>query len=363
LTLLEISNTRLLNQKIEASTLATAKEVVSRMGAMQAQDFAMAKWAIGQRMLNASDEKVESALNEAEIIRTHVLRPTWHFVTADDIYWMLALTAPRIRSSMKSRDRDLELTAEVYNKSFNILQKKLSGGINLTRDEIAQFLNDANIKTDNNRLSHILMGAELESLVCSGRKTGNKLTYGLLAERVTNRKILSKEESLAELAKKYFTSHGPATLKDFAWWSGLAVGDAAKALNSVKTGFISETHGSEVFWFYELISNHVERKTSLHLLPAFDEFLISYKDRSASLANTHNKKAVSDNGIFYPVVILNGQVAGKWKRISKKDKVEIEINLFADSAKITNQLLEKEALLFGQFLNKEVEIIESKIAG
>jgi hypothetical protein len=350
-TLSEISNLRLINQKIEATTFTKANEVVSWMGAIQAQDFAMSKWAIGKRMLGATDEIIETALNDGLIIRTHLLRPTWHLVSTDDIYWMIELTAPRIKSLMKSRDKELGITHELLNKSFGLLEKELSNGINLGREQIAGILNASGIKTNENRLSHILMNAELAGLICSGRRSGNKITFGLLSERVPVRKVFNKDESLAELAKRYFTSHGPASLKDFTWWSGLSVADATKALNLVALDFISLTVGSEKYWLKSEGSNFNGNKNSIHLLPAFDEFLISYRERNASLELVHNRKAISVNGIFYPVIVLNGQVVGTWKRTVQKGKVKIETNFFIAINEKAGILIEKEIGMYTRFLN------------
>jgi hypothetical protein len=354
-TLPEISKLRLQNQKIDNTPFTKAIEVVSWMGAMQAQDYAMSKWAIGQRMFGATDEIIETALNDGLIIRTHILRPTWHLVCADDIYWMLELTAPRIKSSMKSRDKELGLTPEVLNKSFGLLENQLSDGISLSRDQIAGILNVAGIKTDENRLSHILMNAELEKLICSGRRSGNKITFGLLSERVPFRKVFSKEESLAKLAERYFASHGPASLKDFTWWSGLSVADATKALNLVPSDFICEEVGPEKYWLKPIGSYVSESPYSVQLLPAFDEFLISYRDRNASLELVHNRKAISNNGIFYPVIVINGQVAGTWKRTTQKEIVKFETSFFVPITKQTNARIEKEIGNYSRFLNRKLK--------
>lgn len=355
MTLSEISKLRLQSQKIEATTFTNAKEVVTWMGAMQAQDYSMCKWAIGQRMSDATEQVIETALNDGLIIRTHLLRPTWHIVSANDIYWMLELTAPRIKSSTKSRDKELGLTPEVINKSFGLLENQLSNDINLSRDQIAVILNDANIKTDENRLSHILMNAELHGLICSGRRTYGKLTYGLLSERVPVRNSLTKDESLAELAKRYFVSHGPATLQDFTWWSGLSVTDATKALNFVSSGLVSETIGSMKYWLKDDYSTSSRETNSVHLLPAFDEFLISYRDRSAALELVHNRKAISNNGIFYPIIVVNGQVVGIWKRTTRKDRVKIENIFFAAINRKANILIDKEIEIYQQFLNRHAK--------
>ncbi len=193
------------------------------MGAMQAQDYAMAKWAIGARLAGTTDRKVESSINNGEILRIHVLRPTWHFVAADDIHWMLQLSAPKIKSSLATRHKQLELSESVITKTNSIIEKTLSKEIYLTRDELADEFHKAGIRTDDNRLSHILFRSEMDGIVCSGPIKENKLTYALLHERVPHKKEFSRDESLAELAKRYFNSRCPATLEDFIWWSNLTV--------------------------------------------------------------------------------------------------------------------------------------------
>ncbi len=356
MTTTEISNFRLFSQKIALTEFTSAKEIVGWMGAMQAQDFAMAKWAIGLRLLDSTNAKIEKALNKGEIIRTHLMRPTWHFVSADDIYWLLDLTSAKIKSATKSRDKELELSETIFTKCNNIIEKILFNGEHLTREELAKVFNSLNINTDNNRLSHILFRAELEGIVCSGQIKGNKQTYALLCDRVPHKKILSRDESLAELAKRYFTSHGPATLQDFVWWSGLSVTEARRGLEFIQSGFISETIGSSKYWFKDSFSSFRNNTNSVYLLPAFDEYLISYKDRSATLSLIHHKKAVSDNGIFRPVIVVDGQVAGLWKRTIKKDKVVIGTTVFIPEDKVFKSLLTKALMSFGHFLDKGVSL-------
>ena len=231
--LADIAKIRLINQQIAGTKFKSIKDMVGWMGAMQAQDYAMAKWAVGVRLPNLTDQAVENAINNGEIIRTHLLRPTWHLVSADDIYWALELTAPRIMDSLKSRHTELGLSETILTKSNTIMEKALMGGKHLTREELMDELEKAKIPTDDNRLSHLLLWAELNGIVCSGAIKGGKQTHALLEERVSKTKSMTKEEALANLAKKYFTSHGPAALQDFAWWSGLSVGDAKSALEMV----------------------------------------------------------------------------------------------------------------------------------
>jgi hypothetical protein len=326
------------------------------MGAMQAQDYAMAKWGIGVRLPKSTDKQVQEAVDKGEILRTHVMRPTWHFVAADDISWMLELTAPRIRASLKSRQAELGLSETIIAKSFSVMEKAMTGNNHLTREQLHTELGKVKIPTDENRLSHLMAYAELEGLVCSGITKGNKQTYALLEERVKKKKKFTKEEALAELAKRYFLSHCPATINDFSWWSGLSVTDARKGLELVKSNFCSEIIDSETYWFSDAIKPIQKNKQQVYLLPAFDEFLISYKKRTASLPAEHHVKAVSFNGIFYPTIVINGKVTGLWKRTIKKEKVLIETNFFSAPDRATKNLIAERAQAFANFLGKEAII-------
>jgi hypothetical protein len=351
-----ISDARLISQKITAPEFSHAKDVVTWMGAMQAQDYAMAKWAIGVRMTGATDKNVQSALDKGEILRIHLLRPTWHFVAAEDIYWMLQLSAHKIKSSLKTRHKGLGLAESVHLKLQKIIVKELSGNVILTRDELAIEFKKAGIRTDENRLSHILFRAEMDGIVCSGPMKGKKLSYSLLGERVPRTRELSRDEALAELAKRYFLSRCPATIQDFIWWSNLSPSEARKAIDLVKPLFIFESFDSTEYLLPNSFSGALAKNNSVHLLPAFDEFLISYRNRSSSLSKVHNKKTISDNGIFYPIIVVNGQVSGVWKRTFQKNKINIETDLYYPANKQINNMLTKKLDMFGKFLNMETEI-------
>jgi len=207
----DIAHLRMQNQQITATKFSSPGELVNWMGAMQAQDFNQVKWAMGLRLLHLTEVQIDEAFNRGEILRTHLMRPTWHLVSPDDIYWLLQLTAKQIKSAMKARNRDLELTEDVFKKSQEVMEKSLEGNRSLTRDELSICLNDAGIKTNDQRLPHILMEAEIDQIITSGPMIGRKQTYALLAERVPNKKDISTDEALSLLANKYFTSHGHAT--------------------------------------------------------------------------------------------------------------------------------------------------------
>jgi hypothetical protein len=349
----DIANIRLLSQQIASTKFKTAKDLVNWMGAMQAQDYYMAKWAIGVRLPGSTDVQIQAALDKGEIIRTHLLRPTWHFVSPEDIYWMLELTAPQIKAASKSRDKELELTEKIYTKSNTIIQKALSDNKHLTREELMAELAKAKIATNNNRSSHLLLRAELDRIICSGAAKGKNRTYALLENVVPKIKPLSKDEALATLAKKYFSSHCPATLKDFIWWSGLSVANAKHALEIIKRDLVSETIGSQTYWLSNSFTIPSTAGKSCYLLPAYDEFMISYKDRSASLNFEDQKQSISINGIFNPIIVINGQVTGLWKRTIKNDRVIVETDFFRPHNKTEINLIRKAAEKYGHFWRRK----------
>ncbi|MGC1241049.1 MAG: winged helix DNA-binding domain-containing protein [Chryseosolibacter sp.] len=323
----DIPTQRLLGQHLSGFRYKKPKELVSWMGAVQAQDYGMAKWALGIRLPAATQSVIQNAIDKGEIIRTHVLRPTWHFVSSEDVGWMLALTAPHIKASMASRRQQLELTPAVMNKSFNVIEKALRAGEHLTREELVSELGKAKINTTDQRAAHLLFYAELDCMICSGAMRGKKNTYALFAHRVKGHKTITREEALSRLLTRYFRSHGPATLQDFIWWSGLPVRDAKKAMEMAGKKFHTETIGTQTFWFQELIPSK-QTGTTVHLLPAFDEYIISYKDRSACLPAKNHTDAISNNGIFKPVIVVNGMVIGLWRKSTVKNKVVIETDFF-----------------------------------
>ncbi|MCK6694376.1 MAG: winged helix DNA-binding domain-containing protein, partial [Thermoanaerobaculia bacterium] len=291
MTLKEIAILRLSNQQLSGTNFRTVKDVVAHLGAMQAQDFPMAKWAVGARLPGATDETVEKALDNAEIIRTHILRPTWHFVAAEDLRWMLALTAPHIQRRMATYYRQLGMSEALCAKSNKIIARILEGRTR-TRGEIMSELKLAGIPTDELRSTHLMFHAELEGVVCSGPRREKQHTYALIDERIPSGKPLRKEEALAELARRYFHSHGPATLQDYSWWSGLPAAEARAGLEMAKPGLICEKIEGKEYWF-KVPGMQAPASTSIHFLPAFDEFMVAYTDRRAALDPALGKATIT----------------------------------------------------------------------
>lgn len=348
----EITLLRFVNQQIAASMLKTAKEVVNWLGAVQAQDYSMSKWAVGIRLPGSTEKSVEAIIDSGEIIRTHVMRPTWHMVSAEDVYWMLELSASQIKTAARSRDRELELTEEAFSRSNSLLEKWLRDSNFLPREELIKLLAEAGFSNDNNRVSHILMRAEIEGIIGSGPTKAGKQTYALLADRVPVKKLLKRDEAAAELARRYFTSHGPATLPDFVWWSGLPVKECRQAIEAIKQNFVAEEFNGETYLFHPAVTVPNTENKSIYLLPAYDEFIISYKNREATLTYENHLKAVSNNGFFRPAIVHNGQVTGIWKRTVKAGKVILETDYFGKPGKTIQKQVEKEFEKYVQFLGK-----------
>jgi hypothetical protein len=350
----EITSIRLSSQGITAVRGHSVGEIVAWMGAMQAQDAAMSRWAVGVRLPGATEQTVQSAMDRGEIFRTHVLRPTWHLVSADDIYWMLDLTTPFIRTTMDARHEQLGLTDEVLTRSRRVLEKSLRNGSHLTREELVAVLEAEHILNEDNRASHVLMLAEQEGLICSGPSRNGKRTYALLEELRPKPASLPREEALAKLARRYLRSRGPATLPDFIWWSGLPVRDARLAFDLVRAEFHSETMGGQTWLFPEPASPAEALNPGVQLLPAFDEYLIAYRDRSACLPEEHFSKAVSNNGIFWPILVIDGQVAGTWSRSFKKSSVEVVIHPFTPLSPDRMDDVKQAAISYAKYTGKSL---------
>ena len=355
---LDITRHRLYSQHITQPAFATPVDVVQWMGAVQAQDFAAAKWAVGLRMSNATDDTVEQAFTDGAILRTHVMRPTWHFVTPSDIRWLLALTAPRVYALMAYYDRLLQLDTTTYLQSHDALTKALQGGKQLTRTELASTLQQVGIATDNGqRMTHLMMRAELDGIVCSGARRGKQFTYALLDERVPQTPLLDHDEALAELVKRYFTSHGPATMQDFMWWSGLTGVEAKAGLKMNTSHLLHESINGQTYWFSETTSLTQDITPTAHLLPNFDEYTVSYKDRSAMLERVDvHKRIVSASEQLSNVIVLNGLVVGTWKRTLTKDTVLVVLSPFIPLSTAETYAIALAAKRYSAFLGLSVDV-------
>jgi len=325
------------------------------MGAIQAQDYGMAKWAIGLRLPGSDDAIIEKAFNEGKILRTHVLRPTWHFVTPRDIRWMLDLTAPRILSSLAHNDRHLSLDKKELKKTNDVLAKALEGK-QLTREEVRAVLEKAKVDTSGLRFMHLLEHAELDRIICSGAKTGNQFRYALFDERASS-KTMGREEALAELTKRFFTSRGPATIYDFAWWSGLSVTDAKKGIAMVKKKFKKENIDGKEYFFRIPSSFWDEIAQTTLLLPNYDEYVVSYKDRKEAIDKKHLAVILKErNAVFTNSILVNGRIEGTWQRTIKNNSVAVTTRFFSTLSKGKQKLVKGGANQYSKFIGKSLQI-------
>ncbi len=313
----DVLRQRLHNQRLSSSDIENPADVVRWLGAVQAQDYNAAKWALALRMRNATHAQIEDAFNEGRILRTHLLRPTWHFVAPEDIRWLLELTAPQVNRRSGSGYRMFELDTAVFKRSNRILTNALRGGKHLTRAALKAALNKSGVAADDGvRLAHILLRAELDGIVCSGPRIGKQFTYALLEERVRRAKPLSRDDALARLTRRYFRSHGPATLQDFIWWSGLTTADARRGIEMADLPQSTQ------------VPNRIENPC--HLLPAFDEYFVAYKDREGGLG---------------PTIIINGRAVGTWKR----DSTKINLNILRPLNKSEQRAIAKAVERYTKF--------------
>jgi hypothetical protein len=326
-TTIDLARERMRSQRLVGAPFTRPEEVVGWLGVVQAQDYAGAKWAVAQRTKGCTDEDVERACNDGRILRTHVLRPTWHLVLPADVRWMLALSASRIRAAMAFYDRKLGLTDAVCARSAAALAGALRGGNHLTRGELARVLAGAGIPAAGQRLGHLMMRAEIDAVICSGARRGKQATYALLDERAPAAKARPRDDALAELARRYFTSHGPALAQDFAWWSGLMVADAKRAIELVGNRLREVTVGGARYW-RGTAAPAPPRRPAVHLLPNYDELFVAYGDRSASIDEKRLKKIGTWAMVFANnLVAVDGQVVGGWRRLVEKKSVVVATDL------------------------------------
>jgi len=361
LTLSDVARYRFYNQHIGRAKFEKPDDVVAWLGAMQGQEYAMAKWGIAQRMTEITDAEIDKAFADGAILRTHLLRPTWHFVNPADIRWVLALSAQRVHAVNAFMYRKLELDSTLFKHSNAVLTKSLQGGKQLTRVELASALQQAGIATVGElRMGYILMQAELDALICSGARRGKQFTYALLEERVPQVKKMEREEALVELVKRYFTSRGPATMRDFTVWSGLTMTDAKRGTEMLKPKLEHEVIDGQTYWFVESALPAKASSMRAHLLPIYDEYVMGYKDRSAMLGALDREQFNAGSVTFDNLIVIDGILVGSWKRTLTKREVSIETNFNARLTKAEQKAVAVAAAQFGKFLGLSPILIQTE---
>ncbi|NII24472.1 winged helix DNA-binding domain-containing protein [Pseudoflavitalea sp. X16] len=347
---------RLYNQQLSQPSLKQPGELVHWMGSMQAQDYLGAKWSIGLRLPGSTDEDIEQAIADRKIIRTWGLRGTWHWMAPADVHWMLRLVSPKIQQKYAPYLKQESLDAAKVKKSNKVLVKALQDGQALTREELTGILSKNGIKASNYGIGHLLLHASQEQLICMGPRRGKQFTHVLLEDWIPKDKRFEPADPLAELALRYFTSHGPATVKDFMWWAGLTLAEARKGIEPMQ----DKLERVEVEGITYLMSSDrpaLKKKVTVHLLPGFDEYLLGYTDRSVVVEDKHAKKlAMTANGQFSSTIVVGGRVDGIWKRTMDTKNVDITTTYFDAAGKSVQQAVAVAARRYAKFLGLKADL-------
>jgi hypothetical protein len=358
-----ISSRRLAAQRLTGARCATAAEVVSWLGAVQAQDYPGARWSLGLRMRDASDGALDAALDAGTILRTHVMRPTWHFVAPADIRWLQGLTAPRVHAANATMYRRFELDDELFARSNAIIVRALESASYLTRDELQTALTEGGIVADGVRLLYIFMRAELDALICSGPRRGKQPTYALLDRRAPDAPVLPYDEALAELTRRYYTGHGPATARDFAWWSGLTLAGAREGLQMAAAHLAHEDVDGQTYWFAADAPEPAELPAAsdtspgAYLLPTYDEYLVGFANFDIARRGGQER---DESRLFTATILIDdatAEIAGNWRRTFRGKRVVLEIVPFASLDAARRAAVLAAANRYGDFLGMPVDLV------
>lgn len=357
----ELLRQRLTHLQI-AAPARDVSHVVSTLGALQAQDYAGALWAIGLRMRAGTLLDVQHAVTERSIVRTWPMRGTLHIVAAADVYWLLELLAPRVVAANAKRHRDLELDAATFIKVEKVLTKALRGGKQCTREQLKVVLARAKLPMEGQRLYHCLWFLAQHKVLCCGAPSGKQGTYTLLSEWVPEpKRTRSREDALVELARRYFSGHGPATQQDLMRWAGITVVESKLAIAGASAQLSQEKVAGVAYWFSASAPQLTAASRGMFLLPGFDEYMLGYKDRSPFVAAVHASKVVpGGNGVFKATVVDDGQVIGTWKATSTRLAVRVVVSPFGSLSQAQRKRLSLAVQHYAGFLEKTGEWSESR---
>jgi hypothetical protein len=365
----DIAARRLQAQRLIGEPFESPLDAIRSLTAVQSQDYAGAKWALGQRSRGTTDAELDRLFDQGAILRTHLMRPTWHFVLPEDIGWLLALTGPRVRAGLVARNRRLEIDDKVAARSQALFTAALAGGRHKTRTELGEVLRSVRISPDGQRLPHLLMRAELDAVIGSGPRRGKQFTYALLEERASSARALDRDEAVAELTLRYFRSHGPAQVQDFVWWSGLKVADARAGIATARKALEHRAIDGKDYWFDPDAVPPKRAAAVAHLLPTYDEYTVAYRDRAeilhADLAfdpavfargGVSGGASISFGSILSNVVTVGGKVRGSWRRSFARDGVRVEARMLDRLKPAESRAVEAAGRRLGEFLERPVDL-------
>ena len=345
---------RLVTHRLGGTPCATPEDVVRWMGALQAQAYGQALWAIGRRTHAATLADVERAITERRILLTWPLRGTLHVIPAQDARWMLRVSASRTLRAARGRMAQLELDDATIERCAALFRDALAGGKRLTRPAMMALLDNAGIAPMGQRGYHILWQTAQAGVICLGPLEGRQQTFVLLDEWIPAARDLPRADAVAELAGRYFTSHGPATVHDFAWWTGLTLTEARAGLDAVTSRLVMDKRGGTEYWLSASTGSSADDASHVHFLPGFDEYVLGYKDRGDVLAPDHASKIVpGNNGIFMPALVVDGQVVGTWTRTRTRTGLSLTLHPFARLT-ATDDSIAAAAQRYGAFIGLPV---------
>ncbi len=343
---------RLRSQQLDDERFRHPRDLVSYLGAVQAQDYAGAKWSVGMRLPGSTDADVDAAIAGKTILRTWAVRGTLHFVAAEDIRWLISLVAPFVIAGNARRYRELGLDQDTFDRSNTILSEVLSGGGALTRPELKLALGQRGISSVGQRAPYLLQRASLDGLICQTGMVRNQAVFALIEETVPEAVSRRYHDAGAELARRYFTSRGPATTGDFAWWSGLPAPEAKAGLEAAGPRLASMAIGGKTYWYDPALVENEVPSGSVRLLPTYDEYLVGYRDR----AEIFGTKGTPPESLLAQKIIVHGRVAGTWKRSVRQGRVVVSKQSRMPFSPAEEDGFSQAALRYGEFLGMPVEI-------
>jgi len=347
---------RLVSQRIVAGARCEQPaEVVRRLGALQAQDYNQSLWAIGSRLRHATAAGVERAIEQREIVRTWLMRGTIHFAPPEDVRWLLGLVVPRLEAAEARRCEQLGLTEAHFARCADLLSAELSGDRRLTRPAVMRLFEQEGIETSGQRGYHILVRLAKRALICLGPLEGRQQTFVLLDEwaPLSSSLRLAREEALALLASRFALGRGPVTDQDFARWAGIPLSDARQGLRDA-AGLGVRAFGGVEHWLAAEQADGAAPAAGrgrTYLLAGFDEYFLGYKDRDAVIdPGDADKIAPGSNGIFRPLIVSGGQIAGTWERALRRRELTVTLHPFATADRGLVEAARPEAARYRAFL-------------
>ena len=353
---LEIAHLRLRAQHLTGPPAPDLADVVRSLGAVQAQEFAPALWSVAQRTSGYDEDAVRRAYDDGLLLRTHALRPTWHFLLPEDIGWVQRLTAPRVHGVSRYYYKQVGIDDVVAGRAAEVMLEALDGGAHLTRAELAQALARSGIEASGVRLAYLVMHAELEGLIASGVMRGKQHTYAPLAERAPASVRWEPDDPLAELTRRYLSGHGPATVKDLSWWASLTLTQVRDGIARLGDDVTSVDVDGLTYWFVGAAEGERAPSPTVRLLQAYDEFGVAFTEGRAVMNVAGHQLAPPNANTVVHLLVLDSQVVGLWRRVVRKGGLDAALTTAVRLGARQRQAVEAAFAEYAQFTGQPVDL-------